>query len=255
MTVTVTATGLDRHTGARNGASGSGAGTRRLTVDRAAVADAVPMVAGLAPFALLIGVTVGSLAGNPAGGLSGSLLLYAGSAQLSAISVLAQGATVLSAIATIALVNARFLVYGAALAPHFAGQPSWFRWTMPHFIVEPSYGLVSARTDLDDPARFRRYWMTINAVIGIGWAGTMTIGAFIGPVVPDVAALAFLPTAAFLTMLGPALKDRPSLVAGVVAAVVAVTVPVPGATKVLVALVAGALAGVAAETVAERRSR
>src|SRR4051812_19179897 len=249
-----------------------GAGSRRFAVDRIAVADALPMVAGLAPFALLIGVAVGSLAGNPAAGLSGSLLLYAGSAQLSAISLLDQGASALAAVATIALVNARFLVYSAALAPHFAGQPSWFRWTMPHFIVEPSYGLVSARDDLDDPARFRCYWMTINAVVATGWVATMTVGALVGPVVPDIAALAFLPTAAFLTMLGPALKDRPALAAGAVAAFVAVgvagaraappprrlaagavaafvavVVPVPGATRVLVGLVAGALAGVAAE--------
>jgi predicted branched-subunit amino acid permease len=220
---------------------------RRRTVDRAAVTDALPMVAGLAPFALLIGVAIGDLSGNPAAGLSGSLLLYAGSAQLSAVSLLDQGASALSIVATIALVNARFLVYSAALAPHFAGQPAWFRWGAPHFIVEPSFGLVSARDDLDDPARFRRYWLTVNAVIGTGWAGMMTVGAIVGPVVPNVAALAFLPTAAFLTMLAPALKDRPAVVAGVAAAVVTVAVPVPGATRVLIGLVAGAMAGLVAE--------
>ena len=225
----------------------AGPRTHRGTVDRAAVSDALPMVAGLAPFALLIGVAVGSLPGNPAAGLSGSLLLYAGSAQLSAVSLLDQGASALSVVATIALVNARFLVYSAALAPHFAGQPAWFRWGAPHFIVEPSFGLVSARDDIDDPARFRRYWLTINAVIAIGWAGMMTVGAVVGPVVPNVAALAFLPTAAFLTILAPALKDRPAVVAAVVAAAVTVAVPLPGATRVLLGLIAGAVAGLVAE--------
>jgi predicted branched-subunit amino acid permease len=216
-------------------------------LDRAAVRDAVPMVAALAPFAVLIGVTIGAAPGNPAAGLSGSLLLYAGSAQLSAITLLSQGASALSIVAAIALVNARFLVYSAALAPHFAGQPRWFRWGAPHFIVEPSFGLTSARNDLTDAARFRRYWLTVNAVIATGWTAMMAVGVVAGPVVPDVPAVQFLPTAAFLTMLVPGISSRPALVATLAAAATAVTVPVPGAARVLTGLLIGAVAGLLAE--------
>jgi predicted branched-subunit amino acid permease len=225
--------------------------TRRRVLDPAGLRDAFPMVAALAPFAVLIGVTIGSAPGNPAAGLSGSLLVYAGSAQLSAVTLLAHGAAALSVVATVALVNARFLVYGAALAPRFAGQPGWFRWGAAHFIVDPTYALVEARDDLTDPARFRSYWLTINLVIATGWAGLMTVGALAGPVVPDVAAVHFLPTAAFLTMLAPGVTTRPTLVATVAAAGTAAAVPVPGAARVLVGLVAGAVAGL----VAEGRSR
>lgn len=220
---------------------------RRSTDGPDGVRDAVPMVMALAPFAVLIGVTIGTAPGNPAAGLSGSLLLYAGSAQLSAMTLLAKGSSALSVVAAIALVNARFLVYSAALAPRFAGQPRWFRWGAPHFIVEPSFGLTTARDDLDDPARFRRYWLTINAVIATGWAGLMVVGALAGPIVPDVPAVHFLPIAAFLTMLVPAMRGRPAVVATAAAAVIAALLPGPGAVRVLTGLVAGAAAGLLAE--------
>lgn len=214
---------------------------RRLPLDMAAVSDSLPLLAALAPFALVIGVATTHGVDGVAAGLSGGPLLYGGSAQLSAMQLLDGGASVLGAVAAVALINARFLVYSAALAPSFAGQPGWFRWAAPYFIVEPTFAVTAARHDLDDPRRFRSYWMTAGVVIGVWWCGTMAVGALAGPVVPHVPAIAFLPIAAFLTMLAPQLTSRPAVVAAAAAAVVAVATPVPAAVRVLLAVVVGSL--------------
>lgn len=221
----------------------------RLTwrFDRTGVTDALPLFAALAPFALLIGVAGSRASDGAAAAWSGSVLLYGGSAQLSAMSLLDQSASMLTVVAAIALINARFLVYGATLAPRFAEQPAWFRWGAAHFIVEPTFALTMARDDLDEPARFRRYWMTVSVVVLIGWSGFMALGAIAGPVIPIVPAVTFLPTTALLTMLAPMVRERPALVAAGAGAAAALVVPAPGATRVLVAVVVGSTAAALAD--------
>src|SRR4051812_19144878 len=108
---------------------------------RAALRDLAPVALGLAPFAVLIGVTgVRSGVGGGTGVLS-SVALLGGSAQLTALTMLADGASPLAVVAAVALVNARFLLYAAALEPAFRDQPRWFRWLAPHFVVDPTYAL------------------------------------------------------------------------------------------------------------------
>jgi branched chain amino acid efflux pump len=216
-------------------------------VARAALADVAPVLVGIAPFAALIGVRIADAPLNEAAALSGSLLLYSGSAHLSAISLLAQGGSVLGVLLTVALINARFLVYGAVLAPRFAEQPAWFRWLAAHFIIDQTFGLATARDDLTEPAHFRRYWITIGTAVAVVWVAAMTLGVLAGPVVPESVALSFMPAALFVGLLVPALTNRPVLVAAFTAGGVVAVAPMPDSSRVLVAVVLGAVAGRLAE--------
>jgi predicted branched-subunit amino acid permease len=216
---------------------------RVLPLDRAALSDVTPVLVGIAPFALLIGVRIAETPVNGPAGLSGSLLLFAGSAHLSALGLLAQGASMLSVLLTVTLVNARFLVYGAVLAPRFADQPAWFRWCAPQFIVDQTFGLATAREDLHDTARFRHYWLTIGGAIALVWVSAMATGLALGPSVPSSPAMSFLPTAVFVGLLVPALTGRPAVAAAVTAGLVVAVLPAAGGTRVLVAIVTGAVAG------------
>jgi predicted branched-subunit amino acid permease len=221
------------------------AATALARIDRDAIADATPMFIGVAPFALVIGVQIA--AGTQVlGGLSGSLLLYAGSAQASALTLFGQGASFAAMLATILLINSRFLVYSAALAPHFGGQPRWFRLLAPHFVIDQTFALVSLRDDLRTPARFRRYWLTVGITIGLVWVSAMTAGVLLGPSVPESPALAFMPVAVFVGLLVPSLANRPS-VAAAVAGGAAAMAPVGSGVRVLVGTSVGAAAGLLAE--------
>jgi predicted branched-subunit amino acid permease len=222
-------------------------GDPQVRAHHAALHDAVPLTAALAPYAAIIGVTIGTGRGSRVAGLAGAPLLYSGSAHLSAMTLLHHDAPGLTVVVTVAMVNARFLVYSAALAPYFEDQPKWFRWLAPHFIVDQVYGLVLRRTDLDDPVRFRTYWLTVSGLILVSWTAAMSVGVLLGPAVPDLPAMTMLPISAFLGLLGPKLIDWPAAVAAATAATVTVCAPVPGPTRVLVGLLSGALAGWAAE--------
>lgn len=218
-------------------------------IERGAVADAAPILLSLAPFAAFIGVQV-SGGRDILGGLSGSLLLFAGSAQIATLNLLAQGAGIGVLLGTVALINARFVAYSAALAPNFAQQPTWFRWLAPHLLVDQTYALASGRHDLDEPARFRRYWLTAGLAIAIVWLGSMTVGTLAGPIVPRSPATEFLPVGALIGLLVTKLRDRPSVCAAAVGAAIAILAPLPTGAGVLLGTVTGAAVGLAGERVA-----
>lgn len=202
-------------------------GHRRPQGVAVAVGDAWPIVASVAPFGLVVGVTIALVAarGVPAAaGLAATPLLFGGSAQLAALDLLASGAGALAVIATVAIVNARLVLYGAALAPHFADQPWWFRWLAPVLLVDQTYAAASARRHADGRA-FRRYWLTVGGVLALGWSSAVAVGAALGPALAELGPLRLAAPACFVALLVPRLRDRrlilPALVAAVVAAAAA----------------------------------
>lgn len=189
-------------------------------VGMTAVLDMLPVAAGIVPFALIIGVTIQQTGINEALGLVGGAALYAGSAQLSALSLLDAGAGLAVVVGAVALINARFLVYGAGLEPRFRDQPRWFRWLGPQFIVDQTYALAMGRGDLDTARRFRHYWLAMAAVLGAMFIGAMAVGEALGPVLPAETPVGFVATVVFIALLAPRLRGaRPVIVASVAAGV------------------------------------
>jgi predicted branched-subunit amino acid permease len=197
------------------------------------------------PFAFFIGVQIDATPTSHSGALAGSLLLYAGSAHVGVLTLMAQGAGVTSMLLAVLLINSRFMVYSAALSPHFAAQPRWFRFLAPHFVIDQTYALIARRRDLRDKAAFRRYWLTIGSVIGLGWATAMTAGVLVGPAIPRTTAVASVGAWVLLGLLVPMLRGRAELVAAGTAVLVAMAVDVPAATRVLISIVAGTAVGLA----------
>lgn len=220
-------------------------------VDRDAVRDVLPVVLSVLPFAAIVGVTIAQGSGVPAwAGLLSGPVIYAGSSQLAALSLLDTGAGVAAVLLTVAIINARLSMYGAVMEPLFRRQPAWFRWLGPHFIVDQTYAIATARDDLHEPARFRRYWMTVGLALGLGWTAAMAAAVLAGPVIPSDSPLSFAATAVFVGLLTPRLRQQAARRPAVVAAVVAlVASPLPNG----LGLVLGALAGIAPSLLGVRR--
>ena len=219
--------------------------SERRWLDTQAIRDIAPILVGLVPFAMILGVTM-SDAGIHAGvGILGSFVMYAGSAQLAALALMESGASLGTILLSVVIINARMLLYGASLEPGFRNQPGWFKWIGPHFLVDQSYVVASDRADLQEPARFRRYWLTIALAITTVWLTTIGATMALGPVLPKDLPLSFAPVAVFVSLLLPKLlKDaRARRVALVSAAGTgAAAIFVPGA-----ALIVGISCGIGSE--------
>jgi predicted branched-subunit amino acid permease len=204
--------------------------------------DIIPVAIAVAPLGFAVGVALTATQVPPAIAFVSSPLLYSGSAQLTWLTLATTGGGLLALIGTMMLVNARMLLYGAGLAPRFRDQPSWFRWLAPTFIVDQTYTKVIDRTDLGNPERFRRYWLSAGAILGVGWVGAITAGIVLGPVVPELVPLEVTAPALFVGLLVPQLRDRISVGAAATAGVVVAISHGPlGPAALPVAMLAGGI--------------
>ena len=212
-------------------------------IELAAVRDIVPVAASVVPFALVIGSAMREIGVSGGVGVLGGGAMYSGSAH-AAVALLGAGAELVMILAAVAVINARLLVYGAALEPRFRTQPRWFRWLGPHFLVDQTYALATARDDLDEPDRFRRYWVVAGLVLGAFWIVAMAAGMGLGAAIPASSPLNFTATAVIIALLAPRLRARPQvLVAAVAAAVATTSSSLPNGLGLGVGLAAGIVAG------------
>ncbi len=225
----------------------------RQLVKRAAK-DTIPLLVGALPFGLLMGLTIveAESVNNFVGWLS-STLIFAGAAQIAMTSLLGSGGTVLLAITVGLVINARHMMYSAALAPRFTTQPRWFRILAPYWLIDQVFALID--TQIDDTVSdrdLRVYWLTIALTFFTMWNAFVTIGMFLGPVIPESWPVEFGVPAMFIGIVVPALKTRPAAVAAIVGALVGATAsPLPLGMGLLV----GGLVGIVAGTAADRGAR
>lgn len=223
-----------------------------MSVDRAIVRkafyDALPLYVPAIPFALVLGLVIIESGINPFVGWSSSWLIFGGAAQLTLISLLGSGAAVAAAITAGLVVNARHLMYSAALAPAFQSQPRWMRWFGPYLLIDQLFALSVLRLD-ENPRDWRTYYLTAGLTLWVLWQFTTALGLFIGPVIPEEWNLEFAVPILFLGLIVMGIDKSSKLVAALVAAgVTFLTAGLPNRSGLLV----GALVGILAGTLVER---
>jgi 4-azaleucine resistance transporter AzlC len=222
----------------------------RVTVRRA-VADALPLYVPAIPFALVIGLAITESGIGNLVGWSMSWLIFGGAAHLTLVTLLGSGVAWVAAVFAGLVVNARHLMYSAALAPTFQRQPAWFRRLGPYFLIDQAFALSTIEQD-SEPEVFRTYFLTIGVTFWIMWLATTAVGLAVGPIVPEEWNLEFAIPILFLGLIVHGIDRAPKLVAALAGAGVSwLFAGLPNRSGLLV----GALAGILAGTLAERRSR
>ena len=212
------------------------------------IADALPLYVPAIPFAFVIGVVIVESGINPFVGWTSSWIIYGGAAQLTLISLLGSGAAIAAPITAGLVVNARHLMYSAAMAPVFHHQPRWMRWIGPYLLIDQEFALAMLRAD-DDPRAFRTYYLSSGLVFWSLWQVTTAVGILVGPIVPESWSLEFAVSILFLGLIVMGIDKYPKLIAALVGAgVTYVTAGLPNRAGLLV----GALAGILVGTIAER---
>jgi predicted branched-subunit amino acid permease len=146
-----------------------------------------------------------------------SLLIFSG-AQLVAAQMLLAGAPVALIVGVGAVLNARHLLYGAALAPYLHALPLRWRCLLGYLLSDEAFAVGS--THYQQPGTpTRRHWFLLGAglvVWGAAQGGT-GLGILLGEHLPASWDLAFTAPLGFLALAVLALKDRASLAAAVTA--------------------------------------
>ena len=218
-----------------------------------------PLLLGVVPFGMVCGVAA-SDAGLPSvASLGMALLVCAGASQLIALQLVAEGGAVWLIVLSTLVVNLRFVMYSASLAPHFERLPARWKGLLAYLVNDASYALAVPRFEEydgdvergvgrgDEPyeraSHKGRYFLGAGVSLVVVWMLSNAAGVFLGARVPDGWPLDFVIPLALLALLLPAITGRASAVAALSAGVVAVL----GASLPLnLGLVVAALVGVSA---------
>ena len=172
-----------------------------------------PMVLGVVPFGIAIGAVAAKAHMPTLVGLSGSIFLLGGSAQLAVIQLLDGGAAAAVAITAALLINARLLVYGAGLAPWFRTTSTRGRLLLALPLVDQLY--LTASTDFangtrDEPGR-RRFYAGAAVHLWLAFIAAQLVGALAGSGVPAWLGLKAATPIGLSALLALAVTSRPGM--------------------------------------------
>ncbi|MEJ2630515.1 MAG: AzlC family ABC transporter permease [Acidihalobacter sp.] len=231
--------------------------TSRLRAFSAGFMSIVPLMPGVIPFAMICGVTAIKAGLSPQAAMGMSLIVFAGASQLAVIQLLAAGALPLVIFFTAVIINLRFAMYSASLAPYFQHLPKRWRWPLAYLLTDQGYAMTINHYLSDKPtADTHRHWFYFGTGIAMwgAWQPGTAAGILLGSTIPASWSLDFAIPLTFMALLIPGLRDRPTLVAALVGGGVAVLAAgLPFNLGLVLAAVSGIAAGLAAETLMQRR--
>ena len=210
--------------------------------------DTLPLLLGAAPFGLIFGALASASPLGIVGALGMSALVFAGSAQFIALSLLGTGASALVVVFTTLVVNLRHLLYAASLQPQMARLPQRWRVLLAFWLTDETYAAVHHRYARDDGAPFK-HWYTAGsgAAMYLNWLAWTAAGALLGQASPALThlGLEFALVATFVGIVAPLLRERPSIAVALTAAVVALAArDLPYKLGLMLAAFAGVAVGV-----------
>ncbi len=175
-----------------------------------------------------------------------SAIVFAGSAQFAAVSIIAAGGSFGAAVGAAALMNSRFLPMGIALGPSLPGGPLR-RALQGQAVVDASWAMAN-RGD----GHFDRWFLFGATTLQYaGWQIGTVVGVFGGSLIGDTDALGLdaVYPAFFLTLLFAELRDRRSRGVALAGAAIALAlVPFTPAGVPVLAASAAAIVGLRSRT-------
>jgi predicted branched-subunit amino acid permease len=216
---------------------------------REGVRVGAPTLFGIGAWGLVVGVAMINSGLSLAQALGMTLLVFAGSAQLASLPLIAAGAPVWVVFATALVVNLRFVIFSALLAPHFVHLPWKQRFLLGYVSGDITVNLFQQRFPTEAPAPGKVSFLKGLIIPNwFAWQTGSVIGIFLGSMVPPHWGLGLAGTLAIICILVPAALTRASLVGVVVAGAVAVLAHgMPYKLGLLAAVLVGMLCAMAVE--------
>jgi predicted branched-subunit amino acid permease len=219
----------------------------RLRLLKEGALGTAPLMLGLIPWGIVAGAAMISSGMTPAQAAAMSLLIYAGSVQLAVLPLLVAKAPLWVMLVTALVVNLRYVIYSATLAPHFSHLSGGWRALLSYLSTDGIFAVYLARYERagGDPER-HWYFLGGAAALWVGWQICSWIGIFGGTLIPQAWSLEFAATLGLSALVVMLMFDRAVLVGALAAGAVALFAPkLPLNLGLLAATLVGVVVGMA----------
>ena len=215
----------------------------------------LPTLFGIAAWALVVGIAMVKSGLTPLQATGMTLLVFAGSAQLASLPLIAAQAPIWVVFATALVVNLRFVIFSALLAPHFAHLPWKKRLALGYVSGDMSVALFLQRFPSEEPALGKLSYLKGLLYPNWGaWQIGSIAGIFLGSAVPPEWGLGFAGTLAIICITIPMIMNTAALCGAVGAAATAVLAyDLPYKLGLLAAVLAGMVTAMFVEEALAKR--
>ena len=179
----------------------------------------LPIALGVTPF----GVAYGAVAAQgmaPWQAVLMSLIVFTGTAQFIAASMLVQGVAYLPILVTGLLVNMRMVLMSAALAQHVKKAPRARQWLMAHLLTDESFAVSIA--EFKQGPGDALFTIGSGLAIYVFWLVATLIGVIFGARLPEGLGLEYAMPASLICLLFLLLDDRHSVMVAILSAALSV---------------------------------
>ena len=207
-------------------------------------------------WALVTGLAMGKSTLTLWQAVSMSLLVFAGTAQLAALPLIALGLPIWTILMTAFVVNLRFVIFSIGMQAHFYSLPLWRRTTLGYFTADFGYLMYTAKYPEAHPpqesptARRSRIAFMYGLTCGNWsiWQLGSLLGIALAGQIPQSWGLEFAGTLALIAIIVPMLDRAAARWAAGVAALVAVfSMSLPFKLNIVLAIIAAIGVGIVSD--------
>ena len=152
---------------------------------RAAVVDTLPTVFGYLGIATAFGVIARASGFSTITVILMSVIIYAGSAQFTTVSMLAAGSPIASIVFATFMVNSRVILMSTTVAPYFKKDRVGKGILIGTFLTDESYALAMNKLNYTNGKMNFSWFNTENIISYSTWVIATMIGALLGNFIED----------------------------------------------------------------------
>jgi len=226
---------------------------------REGVKACAPTMLGIGAWGMVTGMAMVKTGLTLWQALGMTFLVFAGSAQLASLPLIAANAPIWMVFLTALVVNLRFVIFAAAIAPHFAHLPWYKRLWHGYFNADITMALFPRRFPAETVNRPEGKVGFFNGICysnWIAWQSGSVLGILLASQIPESWGIGFAGTLALLAITIPLTINAAALVGVVVASIVAVAAAsLPYRLGLLLAVIVGMSAAMVVDTYLDKKEK
>jgi predicted branched-subunit amino acid permease len=219
-----------------------------------------PATIATGTWGLVTGVAMVKIGLTTVQALGMSLLVFAGSAQLAALPLIAAAAPAWVVLLTAAVVNLRFVIFSAGLQPFFRRFSLARRLALGYITSDIGFAIFLSKFGAAPPherGSTEQLWFFLGMAAGnwLAWQSMSVLGILLAAQVPAAWGLEFAAILALIALTIPMIVNRAALIGAVTAGAVAVAAAgLPLKLGLVAAVIVGISTAIGWEVVLERRN-
>jgi len=208
----------------------------------------LPLLMAVVPFGVICGASAASGGMSFAQAWALSWMVFAGSAQIVATQLMASSAPAWVIVLTGWVVNLRFMMYSAALAPHFRQRSRFARWVAAYLLTDQAFAATLGRiADGREQRETTWFYLGLALTTWLFWQAASIAGILLGSFIPASWSMDFVVALTFIALLTPLLGNRLMRIAAAVGGAVALAPQLPFKLNLIAAALVGAAAALLLE--------